>query len=95
MTIQEAMKQGSIVDVREPYEFQMQHAEGAVNIPLGQVMSRVDEFARMKKPVLLYCQSGNRSGQAEMLLRSAGLEDVYNIGGIFEVIQLQRSIKVS
>ncbi len=94
MTIEEAMNQGTLIDVREPFEYQMQHAEGAINIPLGQIMAKAGEINKMKKPVLLYCQSGNRSGQAEMVLRQSGVEDAYNIGGVYEVIQLQKSVRV-
>ncbi len=93
MTIEEALTQGTLIDVREPMEFQMQHAEGAINIPLGEIMNKQSDINTMKKPILLYCQSGNRSGQAEMLLRTLGVEDAFNIGSVFEVIQLQRQMQ--
>ena len=71
----------TIIDVREAWEFQMGHVEGSFNIPLSEVYSRMDNFKRMSEPIILVCASGNRSGQAVAILRSQGLENVYNGGG--------------
>ncbi len=71
----------TIVDVREVWEFNMGHIEGAVNIPLSEVYSRVDDLREMPRPIIVVCASGNRSGQATLLLRELGLQEVYNGGG--------------
>lgn len=76
----------TLIDVRTPEEYQEKHAPDAINIPLGEVMNRIDEFRNFSKPVLLYCLSGNRSGMAEMLLRAQGVEAVHNAGGLEEVL---------
>ncbi len=70
----------TIVDVREPYEYAMGHVPGSINIPLGQVPGRVDEFRKMSKPLVLICASGNRSGQATHFLQMNGIREVYNGG---------------
>lgn len=75
----------TLVDVREPFELMMGQVEGGLNIPLGQVPNRVEEFRNMAKPIVLYCQSGNRSGQAVQFLQAKGIEEVYNGGGWQEV----------
>ena len=75
----------TIVDVRETWEFGMGHVEGSFNIPLGEVYSRLDEFKRMSKPLILVCASGNRSGQAAAMLRELGIMEAYNGGGWQEV----------
>jgi len=75
----------TIVDVREPFETFMGKAKGAVNIPLGSIPSRLDEFRQMSKPIIVYCQSGNRSGQAMQFLKAKGIDDVYNGGGYSNV----------
>ncbi|MEZ4985581.1 MAG: rhodanese-like domain-containing protein [Saprospiraceae bacterium] len=87
MTLQEVIKQPgtTIVDVREPFEFVRGHAEGAINIPLGTIPSRLEEFKSMSKPILLYCASGNRSGQATNYLNSCGVPDAFNGGGLNDV----------
>lgn len=75
------LNEATIVDVREPYEFQAGKVEGSINIPLGQVPERINEFKTMKKPLVLCCASGNRSGQATSFLAQNGVEDVHNGGG--------------
>ena len=70
----------TIVDVREPWEFNMGHVEGSFNIPLVQVYSNIDQFKAMAKPLVLICASGNRSAQATALLSAQGIDNVYNGG---------------
>ena len=79
----------TIVDVREPFELMMGKVPGALNIPLGQVPGRVEEFRQMSKPLILICASGNRSGQAAAFLKGKGLTEVYNGGGWREVKYLK------
>ena len=75
------LKEATIIDVREPGEFSMGCVEGSINIPLGQVPNKVEESKAMKKPLVLCCASGNRSGQATMFLKQQGVTDAYNGGG--------------
>lgn len=70
----------TLVDVRESWEFSGGHVAGSVNIPLGQVFSRLEEFKQMSKPLVLFCVSGNRSGMAEAFLKAQGVKEVYNGG---------------
>lgn len=78
-------KECTIVDVRTPVEFMGGHVVGSLNIPLQELPVRINEFQAMKQPVLLCCASGNRSGQAEMYLRSKGMGEVYNVGSWLDV----------
>lgn len=73
-----------VLDVRNPDEWDdaYGHLEGARQIPLPELASRVDEVAGWKdKPVLLVCRSGRRSGQAAELLRAAGYRHPINLEG--------------
>lgn len=81
-------KEVTIVDVREPFETVFGKAKDAINIPLRNVESRVAEFRQMSKPIILYCRSGNRSGQAMKYLQSVGIEEVYNGGSLSAVKEL-------
>ena len=72
----------NLVDVREPHE----HAEfniGGLLLPLGNVQSmQIDEIEDLKiHKVYVYCRSGNRSGQACLLLETMGFTDVVNVTG--------------
>ena len=72
----------NIVDVREPHE----NAEfniGGLLLPLGMVQSmQIDEIEGMKEDeVIIYCRSGNRSGQACMFLDMMGFKNTKNLVG--------------
>ncbi|MEQ8243047.1 rhodanese-like domain-containing protein [Fulvivirga sp.] len=73
----------TIIDVRSPQEFQGGHADGAINIPLDRLTNEVGEIKNMRKPIVLCCASGNRSGMAQVLLHQVGIES-YNAGPWFE-----------
>ena len=68
------IKQTSIVDVRTSGEFSGGHVAGSVNIPLDEVVSRVEEIKSMPKPLIICCASGARSGQAAAYLNTNGIE---------------------
>jgi phage shock protein E len=79
----------TVVDVRETGEYAGGHFDGAINIPLGIIPLRLDEFKAMSGPIVVYCRSGNRSGMAQMLLKQAGLTEVYNGGGLHDMLIYQ------
>ena len=68
----------TIIDVREPHEFERGHIPGAVNHPL----SRFDP-ARMSqdKPIVLICHSGSRSAAALRRALAAGIQNVRHYPG--------------
>lgn len=67
------------VDVRTPEEFAQGSAPGAVNIPLNEIESRLDEF-KNKDEIVVMCRSGNRSRQAKTLLEQHGIANVTDGG---------------
>jgi glyoxylase-like metal-dependent hydrolase (beta-lactamase superfamily II)/rhodanese-related sulfurtransferase len=69
-----------IVDVREPEEFAYGHVPGAVNVPQGELASRLDEIPR-DRPVFAICQGGVRSLRAAQFLKQAGYVDVVSVRG--------------
>ena len=72
----------NLLDVREPHE-NADFNIGGILIPLGQVqMMQVDEIDDLKNDeIIVYCRSGNRSGQATMLLETMGFTNVKNLVG--------------
>ncbi len=82
-TIKEKIAAGAkVVDVRSPAEFADGAYPGAVNIPLPAIPARMSELGPKDKPVVLYCASGARSGQAMRFLKQNGFADVVNAGGL-------------
>ena len=66
--------EGTIIDVRTPAEFQSGHAVGSINIPLHEIIRRIQELQKMKTPLILCCASGGRSAQASYLLSQHKIE---------------------
>ena len=72
-----------IIDVRTAEEFAAGHFPGAINIPHEDIIQGIKESNVGKnQTVLLYCRSGNRSGQAEARLQAAGFSGAKNVGGL-------------
>ena len=74
-----------VVDVRDTWEFSEDHIKNAINIPLHEIPSRIQELKQLHGPFVLYCRSGKRSGAAVQILKQSGFKDVYNGGGIFDM----------
>lgn len=83
----ESLNDVSIVDVRTPEEYLVEHFPNAINIPLDSIAQRIEEFKQMKKPIIAYCRSGNRSGMAVSILKQYGITDAVNGGGIDDLKQ--------
>lgn len=84
--MKDMLKDASIVDVRTPEEYAAGHYPGAVNIPLDKVPQNIEQFKLMQKPIVAYCRSGNRSGMAVTMLKQSGIAEVYNGGGLEELL---------
>jgi NADPH-dependent 2,4-dienoyl-CoA reductase/sulfur reductase-like enzyme/rhodanese-related sulfurtransferase len=77
-----------LVDVRTPQEFDAGHVPGAVNVPVDQLRSRLDELPRDRE-IAAYCQVGQRGYLATRILRQAGFKAA-NVGGGYRTYQLFR-----
>ncbi len=73
-----------IFDVREKEELNgpLGHLEGAINIPVGEVTHRLDEFEPYRNnEIILVCRSGGRATTAAQILATAGFENVKVLDG--------------
>lgn len=71
-----------VVDVRDPGEYGAGHILGAKNWPLDHLDERGGEAARRKdKPVIVYCDTGERAPKAAAALRKLGFTRVVNLSG--------------
>jgi glyoxylase-like metal-dependent hydrolase (beta-lactamase superfamily II)/rhodanese-related sulfurtransferase len=69
-----------LLDVREPEEYAHGHVPGALNLPQADLASRLDEVPR-DRPVMVICQSGNRSRRAAQYLMQRAFSQVSNVRG--------------
>ena len=74
------LKGVTVLDVREPGEFQSGHIEGAMNVPLGKLEANLDRIPKGQH-VLAYCGHGERSSTAASLLERAGIGSLLNLSG--------------
>jgi sulfur-carrier protein adenylyltransferase/sulfurtransferase len=71
-----------LVDVREPDEWSEGHVPAAIHVPRGNLESRIERAAPDRaRPIVLYCQSGNRSAFAAKTLEELGYENVVSLSG--------------
>ena len=71
-----------LLDVREPFEHENFNIGGTL-LPLGKIQRfQTDEIDNWRdREVVCYCRSGNRSGQACLILETAGFANVKNLSG--------------
>ncbi|WP_131744653.1 rhodanese-like domain-containing protein [Frankia sp. Cppng1_Ct_nod] len=60
-----------LLDVREPDEWDAGHIAGAVHIPMGELLDRLDEVPR-ERDVVVVCRSGQRSAAVTAYLHRSG-----------------------
>ena len=73
--------EGVILDVREPFELAVEDIEGAVNIPLGELRTRLDELPR-DQTIHVICRSGQRAYNATRMLLQQGFDARSVSGGM-------------
>jgi rhodanese-related sulfurtransferase len=64
-----------ILDVRTELEFNSEHIEGAINIPVDALQLRLSEL-NPNNIILVYCRTGNRSSRAAKILADNGFSNV-------------------
>lgn len=70
----------TLLDVRQPGEYEKNHIPGSKLIPIGELDKRLDEIDP-SKPVLTYCAIGGRSRVASQILAGKGFDQVINMSG--------------
>ena len=69
-----------LVDVREPWEFDRAHIDGATLIPMREIPSRLGELPEDDELVLM-CHHGSRSAQVAAWLARNGFTRLHNLAG--------------
>ena len=72
-----------LLDVRDNWEWERAHLEGAIHIPLEELGKRSDELDRQQE-IVAYCHVGERSIDACLLLWEAGFRKIRSMTGGIE-----------
>jgi len=74
-----------LLDLREPKEFDGRTLPNAIHVPLSQLGSRASELAKyVSRPVIAFCERGQRSRGATSVLEKQGFKEIYNLSGGFK-----------
>ena len=83
--LMEELGRFTLVDVRTAEEYEGEHIEGAILIPVDELADRAEgELGDKGAPVFVYCRSGGRSANAAEILAGLGYTSVYDLGGIID-----------
>lgn len=69
-----------MIDVREPWEWQLAHIEGSRHLPMGQIPSQAAELDKTH-PTVVICHHGTRSLQVVAFLERMGFANLHNLQG--------------
>jgi adenylyltransferase/sulfurtransferase len=78
----------TLLDVREPYEYEICSIKGSKLIPLDELPDRVNELDTADE-IVVHCHTGARSAKAVMLLKELGFKKVKNLQGGIEAWSTQ------
>lgn len=79
----EKMKDVLLLDARDANDFASGHIDGAKNIFVAELESKLSEIEDYKdKQVIVYCNTGNKSGQAAKILAKNGFKNIYDAEGV-------------
>ena len=70
----------TVIDVRNATEWATGHLPGAIHIPLGYLTDRLADIPT-SRPIVVQCQSGNRSAVGASILERHGFSNVSNLTG--------------
>lgn len=82
---------GTIIDVRSPEEFRNGNVENSINIPLNEIMDKIETLLTYEQPLILCCASGNRSGMAYHYLAQRNIECI-NAGSYLDILELKTKL---
>lgn len=91
--IKNALRKGAIIiDVRTGIEYDRGHVPDAFNIPVDRIKASANRLKEANRPVIVCCNTGERSSTAMQHLKARGLKKVYNGGSWENVLKLLQSI---
>jgi len=91
--VKDILRNGAIViDVRTPNEFDQGKIKDSINIPVDRLSINTERIRGFRKPVVIVCDSGERSQKAMSILKANGIKDVYYGGRWTRVLKMVKSL---
>ena len=69
-----------LIDIREPYEYEEDHIEGSINIPMGDFLEKSDQLDKSKQ-IVIYCNTARRSKPVVYMAYKLHGTILYNLEG--------------
>ena len=69
-----------IIDVRETFEYELGHVEGAINVPLSELSRDLTVLQSFNKDsmIIVYCRTGSRANTSIKFLKKMGFTNLIN-----------------
>jgi rhodanese-related sulfurtransferase len=80
-SLSDAGREFTLLDVREPWEFDTAHIAGSEHIPMGDIPARFNQELDPEKHIVVVCHHGVRSMNVTVWLRQQGFENVQSLRG--------------
>ena len=80
-SLRETSQPFTLLDVREPWEFQAAHIEGSLHMPMGEVPARAHQELDPDAHIVVVCHHGVRSLNVTHWLRQQGFDNVQSMRG--------------
>ena len=79
-----------LLDVREPFEYDLVHLDGAVLVPMTRLPAGIEKaIPDRTRPIIIYCHHGIRSVHAAAFLEHLGYEAVHNLTGGIDRLSIE------
>ncbi|TMI86233.1 MAG: rhodanese-like domain-containing protein [Bacteroidetes bacterium] len=90
--IKEALKRGTVIDVRTASEFDQGKVRDSINIPTDRISINLQRIRQMRKPIIICSNSDSESEKVIGFLKANGIKEIYNGGPWARVLKIARSI---
>ena len=77
----EIVNKNVLIDIRDKYEYILDHINGAINIPYNYLSMFYDRYLNLNDNYYIYCDSGNKSKKIVYMLNKLGYKSIDLIGG--------------
>ena len=91
--LKNVLKKGAIIiDVRTGPEYDSGHIPESFHIPVDRIKTNAAQLKEANQPIILCCNTGDRSSTAMQILKAKGIKQVYNGGNWEKLLVMMKSL---